>query len=623
MSLFLLLTTPANKRQGASGGTPPKLTPIRGDFAGGTSCVTHYGRGLAFNNQSRNSTCKFRPRFIIVALQAARMTESVDHNVTSPEVCEAANSPSFLTDVTQRLETFTDTGLFATVDDVIASLDAACKDCIDNETLIAYLRVLSRACLLRFVKSRDTDDVDRAVEAKERVVALVDPGPARLQDLNRLGGILKIGYDVSRAKRYLARSIDVMHEAASLLEGGSPDQLMLLTNLCELHLALYESERSSESLTSCINLTQQVLDLMPSDDPDHPDFLLNLSSFLRNRNENASDLTRAVSLLEEALILAPKDSLRSQNYLANLGICLRMAGEATKSQETLQRSVKSLIQLVEGTPVGQPARFQRIIELCKSFKSLFELVTVVDDIGVLLDILEDATQDPMIPGRHLAVILDAFAATMKERFNGLGRQLRDLDYAILFAERAAALSVPQPNPQTSSRYDFLGILLRTKFDHIGSLDDLNRAIDMHEFAVASDTSTAVHRHNLSVALQRRIVLTGSDEDSMQAIELMKSILSTTTVNSIDHASMSNTLGCLLLNRDERNGNLVDLLSAIDVTSSALSRPDIVDDVRSNLLQTISICLLKKFQGTGEVLDLENARDAAEQAVNLTPIIHSH
>ena len=57
---------------------------------------------------------------------------------------------------------------------------------------------------------------------------------------------------------------------------------------------------------------------MPSDDPDRPDFLLNPSSFLRNRNENASDLTRAVSLLEEALSLAPKYRLRSHT-LPTLG----------------------------------------------------------------------------------------------------------------------------------------------------------------------------------------------------------------------------------------------------------------------------------------------------------------
>jgi len=68
------------------------------------------------------------------------------------------------------------------------SLDAARKDCIDNGTLIACLRVLARACLLRFVKSCDTADVDRAVQAEERVVALVDPGPARLRDLNGSAG---------------------------------------------------------------------------------------------------------------------------------------------------------------------------------------------------------------------------------------------------------------------------------------------------------------------------------------------------------------------------------------------------------------------------------------------------
>jgi hypothetical protein len=64
---------------------------------------------------------------------------------------------------------------------------------------------------------------------------------------------------------------------------------------------------------------------------------------------------------------------------------------------------------------------------------------------------------------------------------------KDLDRAVAIMERAIE-STPDGHPDLATHLNNLGNALKSRFEHTGSIEDLNRAITKKEQAFASDTA---------------------------------------------------------------------------------------------------------------------------------------
>src|SRR5437016_13383336 len=81
-----------------------------------------------------------------------------------------------------------------------------------------------------------------------------------------------------------------------------------------------------------------------------------------------------------------------------------------------------------------------------------------------------------------ATIYRIIADRMETSYMNTG-SLKDLDRAIEMHEQALALMPNDDDPSLSVFFDGLGLALHTRFDRMGSTEDLNRAITMNERAV--------------------------------------------------------------------------------------------------------------------------------------------
>ena len=174
---------------------------------------------------------------------------------------------------------------------------------------------------------------------------------------------------------------------------------------------------------------------------------------------------------------------------------------------------------------------------------------------------------------------------------------------------------------TSDQYDpaFLccfGNMLFNRFDHTGSTEDLNRAVDLYNEAcqaILDDKKRAIPANNFASLLIARHELTGSVEDIHQAIDLANESLEFHP----RRPSALNNLGAALLKRFERLGSLEDLDLAVEALDEAIrSLPVDYPFDRGFLLSNLGLCLDLRFGRTGSMEDLNRAVDLGREAVEV-------
>src|SRR5947207_5223236 len=71
----------------------------------------------------------------------------------------------------ELLVTFGRTGLITAADRAIATIERAIEARSDDENAVVHFQLLSRAWQMRSMKSRSTEDLDRAIAVEQRLVA--------------------------------------------------------------------------------------------------------------------------------------------------------------------------------------------------------------------------------------------------------------------------------------------------------------------------------------------------------------------------------------------------------------------------------------------------------------------
>jgi methyl coenzyme M reductase subunit C-like uncharacterized protein (methanogenesis marker protein 7) len=171
----------------------------------------------------------------------------------------------------------------------------------------------------------------------------------------------------------------------------------------------------------------------------------------------------------------------------------------------------------------------------------------------------------------------------------------------------------------------LGAMLGRRFERTGSMDDLNRAVEVTNMAVDATPQDHPDRaaclNNLGSRLGTRFKRTGSIKDLNHAVDVAGMAVDATPQDYPNRAGYLNNLGKLLGRRFERTGSIKDLNRAVDVTGMAVdATPQDYPD-RAGHLNNLGICLGTRFERTGSIEDLNRAVDVADMAVDATPQDH--
>ncbi|KAL8364968.1 hypothetical protein RB595_003992 [Gaeumannomyces hyphopodioides] len=171
----------------------------------------------------------------------------------------------------------------------------------------------------------------------------------------------------------------------------------------------------------------------------------------------------------------------------------------------------------------------------------------------------------------------------------------------------------------------LGSLLGRRFERTGSMDDLNRAVEVANMAVDATPQNHPDRagrlNSLGNQLGRRFGRTGSMDDLNRAVEVANMAVDATPQNHPDRAGRLNSLGNWLGRRFERTGSMDDLNRAVEVANMAVDATPQNHPDRAGRLNNLGNQLGRRFERTGSMDDLNRAVEVANMAVDATPQNH--
>ncbi|KAK0717749.1 hypothetical protein B0T26DRAFT_303312 [Lasiosphaeria miniovina] len=151
---------------------------------------------------------------------------------------------------------------------------------------------------------------------------------------------------------------------------------------------------------------------------------------------------------------------------------------------------------------------------------------------------EPVVNETGIQTRHLS----SQAVRLAKSYEQIGH-LEDLKEAIKIMEQVLELGGAYIEPDMLSN---LGAMLGLQFIRIGSIDDLNRAVDVTSTAVDATSQDHPNRvtifNNLGIWLDTRFRRTGSIDDLNRAVDITSIAVDATPQDHSDRASLLNNLG---------------------------------------------------------------------------------
>jgi tetratricopeptide (TPR) repeat protein len=490
---------------------------------------------------------------------------------------------------------------------------------------------LCTALQARYGRSRQPDDLDRAIRRGEEAAAMMTP-----EDSGR--SVAQASLGSALAQRGLERlQYAVVHNDASALEASIEASERAVTALpvghsarmgsrCNLASALYtrfEWASEASDLDRAIGTVEDALAEGPPDHPARAESLTFLSNALADRYERdgrGADVEGAVAAAERATTLVAPDRPDRYMCIANLSRALRLRYGRTGQKTDLERAVELGEEAVADVPTDEAARGACLMNLCVAVYARYSRDGRAADLERVIDLCEEALetigQDDRLRGT-LELDLSQALATRYDRTN----RREDLERALDLSRRALAGT----NPGRSDRFRYLGnaadVLWRS-YESSGRLVDLERSIELGQQAVEAtppgQPDLAHYLANLAAMLRLRHKRTGADADLDRATRLSERALSVTSHDGPDRPALLSNLGNSMKDVFARSGDPSDLERAILLGEEAVATAPPDDPGRAQFMANLGVSLRARHARTGNEADLDRAIDLIERALAACP-----
>ena len=402
-----------------------------------------------------------------------------------------------------------------------------------NETYRLALAGAAAANFSRYQIAHKKKDLARAVELWEKAVkdAPVDT-PALVTLLNLLGYALNEYYERTGDAAHIHKAVRALEQAVHLSSVGSEIWLNSLNSLGNVLRTLYGHTRKVADHDRAIQVYGQLVEHTDLDSPDLPQRLHNLCSGLierYTRTHNIADLDRAIHGLEEMVERTTPESPYREMYLINFCNAASMRFVLTGEQADRERAFRVMKLVLLELPVGNPEwrdSFEHYVTLSlKHINSTKEVAEVDEAIQTMEQILAKTPRDY----RDLPIMSNFLFVAYTTR-SGLTNSDADDKHAMQLLEEALSIMKPDSFYRMQCLFN-LGSSLHTNYSTSKNLDDLNRAINYLEQAVALLSPKTQHVRDvylttLASALMHRFQHTENMDDLERANTLRKMLKET-------------------------------------------------------------------------------------------------
>ena len=341
-------------------------------------------------------------------------------------------------------------------------------------------------------------DVNGATDELDRLVALglqaLKSSASSAHDLATVRGILTIAF-IQRSQwtdsiEDLDSAIGLGEENMSPMLRDHPHVIRWLTNLGVALTRRFERTVLVEDLNRAIELIEEALSMASIDDPGRASCLNNLSMGLTRRYvldlrtsvlpSSEVDLTRAISLLDEALKITPSDGPDVPALLQNLSTALKYQFNRSPSLVGIVKVIATLQQGIALSTPCNPALASRLNSLGEAFHMKYKLSSSVEDLELAIKAKEEAVAVDSAPPHYRIMAADSALSLLRERGTF------DQNRAKLLLRRAIEL-LRFVTPRALNQRDrqrnvarFSGITARAVSTHLDTGGDVYTAIQLLE-----------------------------------------------------------------------------------------------------------------------------------------------
>ncbi|KAF7177253.1 hypothetical protein CNMCM7691_005143 [Aspergillus felis] len=447
-----------------------------------------------------------------------------------------------------------------------------------------------------FHGERRTEDFDRAVDMTNRLMASA-PSQFRLQAMDS--------------------GIQGTYEALAAITLDDPDRTSYLICLGTYLLARCNETGAVADVDEAIEAMSPALDDMVAGHTDQLKFIGVYTKCLYKRfaiTKTMDNLDRAIELAKVAL-----DGTQSPELSSQLSLCLAERFRCTRTIGDFHEAIDNIRATLRQPRDEETERLSQLFTFGGFSRSSSQHSGSSDLARPAIDILQQAFENS--PTGHALKPWFLLVLGLWYGRKHLEREIDDFTLALSTVEEALAIS-SSDNTCQAACLNSLGQLLSERFEHLGSLDDIDQAIRYAKRASESAPHDHLERRqaacNIGIWTNLRAQATESYEDVDAAVEALKGAVSSVPFTDHGYYICLFSLVLRLGTRYNARGSLQDLHASIDILSRALEHLPSVDQYRTAILGTIGELLCRRYVRIGAVEDLDRAMELTTMAMHEYP-----
>ncbi|KAF3908190.1 hypothetical protein AA313_de0202214 [Arthrobotrys entomopaga] len=383
---------------------------------------------------------------------------------------------------------------------------------------------------LRYELTRNTDDLDRAIEYIWKAVNGVPQGHYYNVGFLAhfvLSKIFRKGCKRTGETAHLEKMIEATNIVHQFLPPDAPSRSRLLNQLSCSFKEFFDSTNSIKSLDKAVALATENLQITSEDDPEILVYTSNLINSLISRSRRISslpDLNKAIGLAEKSLsgIFATSQSSFRLEMMVTLSSCLTQRYTQINGLQDLDRAIE-LMEVLAATEISGDPIYLYHFSSALTFR--FDRSKNLKDIDKAINLSKIA-----IGVKNLPVLHKALSDALRRRA-GYKKDISDFSEAIEACKKAVDIALPS-DPDLPGLLHTLGDLYGHRYDQSDDVADLNQAVRLTSLSVDAlppgDTLYTVALCDLSKLLRLRFRKNHSQEDLDRAKSLFQQFMGQNT-----------------------------------------------------------------------------------------------
>ncbi|EWC48082.1 hypothetical protein DRE_02661 [Drechslerella stenobrocha 248] len=535
-------------------------------------------------------------------------------------------------------------GLQEDLEKAIDALESASRTAAnDNPLQHGILGTLCIAQRLRFrlTGSSDISSLYKAIETNKKLLELLgsstgaEPNDSKVETrqtaLNNLGACLQLQFESEGLPGALDEAISSQREAVDLSPTPSPSRSISLAGLAESYTRRYYILGRIEDISAAVELGREAVAIEGLEDTffnDFPLMLTNLGLALVKRYEALG----IIDDLEDSLEYCKQAEKASIDKPTVYPLCCNNLGYSAITKFFQSGTVACLN---EGATLSKKAvelalHDQRILPLAQNnvCRASVEQIRLGLPSELSLDEMLAMTNKALasLPPGHTnrALILNCHAVVLFEIFEQTGSVER-LEHMVQFLEDAVAESRLYNCIAQATQLRDLAEALATRFEWMGTEDDLDKSIDCAKESMEKIPETypqhALHLITYARVLTKRASHTSSAHDFNSAIGLLGQAGNRFPEKHPKRAMCMNNLASALGMRSMLIGTSDDLNAAIQAAMAATSTFPGDFPGKAACLANLGQILMQRFLRASFDDDIDIAVDCQVRALKLTAKSH--